>query len=422
MCCNGNCGFEHTLHYSSPANGDRGVVRTGMMIPESVELFVCPFACGRHGAIGAVKQKFKNRLAYLYLSQSDIINGYDDAILPAVEDFLAVLPKRPKVMMIFVSCLDDLIGTDHEALHERLTEKYPDIRFLHCHMNPIATGGKTPPQISIQNNMYSLLEDPGELDMGVNTLGNFVPVLPENELHDFLRHYGYQELRHIIDYKTFDGYQTMAKSQMNLVLRPAGKQAAEQMEKKMGKPFLYLPVSYRMEENRNYYEQLIRFMGKETAPVFDLAACEQKTQKAIDRALEAVGSMPIIVDASAVVLPFSLARGLLEYGFRVIRVQAQECTKEDQIHMEWIAEHHPEVEFMQPKHHKAVLLDKQIPESIAIGVDGAYLAGSDYVVDHFADEGMFGFHGIFCLMNKLEHVLEQKSDLKKMIHEYGLVV
>ena len=63
-----------------------------------------------------------------------------------------------------------------------------------------------------------------------------------------------------------------------------------------------------------------------------------------------------------------------------------------------------------------------VPESIAIGVDGAYLAGSDYVVDHFADEGMFGYQGIELLMNKLEHVLEHKSDLKEMIHEYGLVV
>lgn len=417
-----SCTFENTLHYSSPANGDRGVVRTGMMVPESVELFVCPFACGRHGAIGAVKQKFKDRLAYLYVDQSDIINGYDDAIIPAVEDFLAVLPKRPKVVLIFVSCLDDLIGTDHEALQEALSKKFPDIKFRSCHMNPITTGGKTPPQISIQNNMYSLLEDQGELDMGVNTLGNFVPIFKENEIHAFLKHYGYSELRHIVDYKKFDEYQNMAKSQFNIVMRPAGKQAAEQMEERMGKPFIYLPVSYRMADNKAYYEKLVQFMGKENEPAFNMTPYEEKTQAAIDRALAAVGDMPIIVDASSVVLPFSLARGLLEYGFNVIRIQAQECIKIDKEHLEWIEKNHPEVEVMQPKHHKAVLLDKRVPESIAIGVDGAYLAGSDYVVDHFADEGMFGYHGIECLMNKLEHVLEKKADLKEMIHEYGLVV
>lgn len=417
-----SCKFENTLHYSSPANGDRGVVRTGMMVPESVQLFICPFACGRHGAIGAVKQNFKDRLAYLYVNQADIINGYDDVIIPAVEEFLEALEKRPKVVLIFVSCLDDLIGTDHEALMEKLHNQFPDIRFRSCHMNPITTGSKLPPQISIQNNMYSLLENQGELDNGVNTLGNFVPIFPENELHAFFQHYGYGEVRHIVNYKKFDDYQDMAKSQFNIVIRPAGKQAAQQMMERMGKAFVYLPVSYRMEDNREYYQKLVHFMGKEQAPEFDMTPYEEKTNAAILRARKAVGDMPIIVDASAVVLPFSLARALIEYGFHVIRVQAQECIKDDKVHMEWLKEHYPEVEFMQPKHHRAVLLDKRVPESIAIGVDGAYLAGSDYVVDHFADEGMFGYHGIECLMNKLEHVLEKKANLKEMIHEYGLVV
>ena len=95
-----SCCFENTLHYSSPANGGRGVVRIGMMMPESVELFVCPFACGRHGAISAMKQELKGRLSYLYINQSDVINGYDDLIPPAVGESkgrlcLCELSRRP---------------------------------------------------------------------------------------------------------------------------------------------------------------------------------------------------------------------------------------------------------------------------------------------------------------------------------------
>lgn len=417
-----SCKFENTLHYSSPANGGRGVVRTGMMIPESVELFVCPFACGRHGSIAAVKQNFKDRLAYLYVDQADIINGYDDAIIPAVEELVETLPKRPKVVLIFVSCLDDLIGTDHEALNETLTNRFPDIRFRSCHMNPISTGGKTPPPVSIQNNMYSLLEDQGELDNGVNSIGNLAAVSDDSEIHNFLKHLGYGRLRHITHYDTFDGYQEMAKSQFNLVLAPTGRQASQLMKEKLGKPFLYIPVSYRMEEIRKDYEEITSWLGKEKTEAFDFSEFEDRTSQAISRALTAVGKTPIIVDASAVVRPFGLARALLEYGFYVVRVQAQECIKIDRDNLEWLQENHPEVEVMQPKHHKAVLLDKRIPESIAIGVDGAYLAGSEYVVDLFADEGMYGYHGVQCLMEKLEHALDEKADLENMIHEYGLVV
>ena len=414
------CKFEDTLHYSSPANGGRGIVRTGMLIPESVELFVCPFACGRHGSISAVKQNLKDRLAYLYLEQSDIIEGYDDVIIPAVGELLESLPKRPKVILIFVSCLDDLIGTDHAALQRTLSEKYPDIRFRSCLMNPISAGSKTPPTVSIQNDMYSLLEDQGSLDEGVNCIGSLAAVSEDSEIHSFLKHLGYGRFRHITHYEKFDEYQDMAKSQFNLVIAPAGKQAAEQMEERLKKPFLFLPVSYRLEEIERNYKKMAGWLNKEMT--FDLTEYRERAEKSIERARKAVGDMPVIVDASSVIRPFDLARALLEYGFRVVRVQAQECISIDKENFAWLEREHPEVEVMQPKHHKAVLQDKQIPESIAIGVDGAYLAGSGHVADLFADEGMYGYHGVELLMQKLEQAPEEKADLKQMIHEYGLVV
>lgn len=460
------CHFKDTLHYSSPANGGRGIVRTGMLIPESVELFVCPFACGRHGSISAVKQELKHRLSYLYVNQADIINGYDDLIIPAVGELLEILSPRPKVILIFVSCLDDLIGTDHEALMEKLSEKYPDVKFRSCHMNPISKGAKTPPAISIQNNIYSLLGKTEEKDNGVNCIGNLVPILEGSEIYDFLKYYGFDRLRHIAQYEIFADYQEMAKSRLNLVIAPVGKQAAEQMEEKHGMPYSFLPVSYRLEQIEAVYRELgkklealkekealplndeqkvleenERFMlngeqiylrenvqltseavNKRNNAEFDFTPYKNAAEEAIRRARKAVGDTPIVVDASAVKSPFGLARGLLEYGFQVVRVQAPECIGIDKKDYEWIVREHPEIEIVQSQHHNAVLRENQIPESIAIGVDGAYLAGSKYVVDLFDDEGMYGYHGVCCLMEKLERALEQPVDLENMIHEYGLVV
>ncbi len=412
--------FEDTLHYSSPANGSRGIVRTGMLVPESVELFVCPFACGRHGSISAVKQNLKHRLSYLYVTQADIINGYDNLIVPAVGELLESLPETPKVILIFVSCLDDLIGTDHEALQETLAKTYPHVKFRSCHMNPISKGGKTPPAISVQNNIYSLIEKSEEKDQGINCIGNLVEIAKESEIHTYLKSKGCSELRHITQYETFEGYQDMAKSRWNLVIAPAGRQAAELMKEKHDMPYSHIPVVYGLEEIEKSYKKMDEmFEGKEE---FDFSSYRSKAEAAIERALEAVGDKPIIVDASAVFHPFELAKALLTYGFNVVRVQAQECSSTDRAHYEWVCKEHPEVEIVQPMHHKAVLQENKISDSIAIGVDGAYLAGSDYVVDLFNDETMFGYHGLECLMNKLEHALDSKVDLESMIHEYGLVV
>ncbi len=416
------CLFKDTLHYSSPANGGRGIVRTGMLIPESVELFVCPFACGRHGAISAVKQNLKHRLSYLYVDQADIVNGYDDLIIPAVEELLETLPQRPKVVLIFVSCLDDLIGTDHEALQEKLSAHFPDVQFRSCHMNPISKGSKTPPAISIQNNIYSLLAQTLEKDSNINCIGNLVEIHPESEIYEFLKQFGCEKIKHISHYDTFEDYQDMATSRMNLVITPVGRQAAGQMEEKHDTPFVFLPVSYRLEQIAANYEKLAAAFGAEGVGEFDFAPYIEEVQKAMARALAAIGDAPIIVDASAVKCPFGLARALVEYGFNVVRVQAPECIGIDKADFKWITEKHPEIEIVESLHHNAVLRENQIPESIAIGVDGAYLAGSKYVVDLFDDEGMYGYHGVRCLMEKLEHALDMEIDLEKMIHEYGLVV
>lgn len=339
-----NCWCDETLHYCSPAHGNRGNVRVGMLVPESIQLFAVPFACGRHGAISAIQKGYKDRLFYLYIDQSDIIRGYDDAIVQAVEQVLSFVERRPRVMLIFVSCLDDLIGTDHEALMDRLSEKYPDIIFRDCHMNPISKGGKMPPPVNIQRRVFGLLSPAAEKDMGVNLVGNLVDIPPECELHQVLRDKGLGPLRHITQYDTFDGFQQMARSQANLVLVPAARYAAEQMNRSLKIPYLYLPVSYRLETIDEQYRQIHQMLlSQRNGDAFDLEIPRMRASQAIEKARSAVGDTPVIVDASATAHPFDLARALMEYGFSVRRIAAQECPACDQDNMRWVMEHHPDV-------------------------------------------------------------------------------
>ncbi|UKI16282.1 MAG: hypothetical protein L6V87_11680 [Ruminococcus sp.] len=61
------CGcFEQTLHYVSPSHGGWGVVRIAALVPESHHLFVCPFACGRHTALGGEMNGIKEQVSYLF--------------------------------------------------------------------------------------------------------------------------------------------------------------------------------------------------------------------------------------------------------------------------------------------------------------------------------------------------------------------
>ena len=177
MSCRGS------LEYTCPSHGGWGMVRIGMLIPESHQLFVCPSACGRHGALGAIQQGFKNRLSYLYLEESDIISGYDNAMCEAVGELLERLPKRPKVIVVFVSCLDDLIGTDCDAVIDELSFRYPDIQFRMGHMNPISNNSDEPPLVSTWKSVYSLMKRSADKPvLAINMIGNYVPVHEDSEI------------------------------------------------------------------------------------------------------------------------------------------------------------------------------------------------------------------------------------------------
>ena len=202
-CC---CDFTSTLHYVSPAHGGWGVIRIAALVPESHQLFVSPFACGRHGALGGAINGIKDRVSYVYIDEGDIVSGgYEELIPKAVDELFEFLGKRPKVLLLFVSCLDDLLGTDHEALNRVLSEKYPDVKFRSCHMNPIKMDTKFPPGVTLQNNMYSLLERSETKDRAVNLIGNNMPLDRGCELFEIMADNGF-EIRHITDFDKFDDY------------------------------------------------------------------------------------------------------------------------------------------------------------------------------------------------------------------------
>lgn len=414
--------FEQTLHYSSPGHGDWGIVRIGMLVPESVMLFVSPAACGRHGALGAMQHGYKDRVYYCYLTQADIVKGYDDLILETVDRVLKTIKIKPKAFYIFVSCLDDLIGTDHPAVLEELHRRHPGIQFRDGHMNPLALDTKTPPGVSIQNNLYSFLNPAVVKDNGVNLMGSFEKVLPTSELYDYLASQGVTSVRHIGDYKTFDAYQDLAKSRANIVLSPAAKQSAGLIEKRLGTPNIFLPVTYDLDEIEENYQKIQDFLFPGKPLTYDFSAARQKAQDAIDSALVALKDLPIYIDVSATFQPFGLGKALLNYGFNVAGIGSDGCPAFDRAHMEWIETQHSEVHIFNPVSYKVIRFDHVVPDSLALGIEGAYLTKSKYVADLFGDLGMFGYDAVTQLMRLMEEGVQQETDLKQMLDDYGLVV
>ena len=413
-------GFPDTIRYCSPAHGGWGVVRMGMIVPESYQLFVCPFACGRHGAIGAIHQGYKHRLSYLYIDESDIVSGgYEELICEAVGELFLNLGYRPRVLMIFVSCLDDLLGTDHDAFLSELHAQFKDVLFTICHMNPITLGSRVPPPVNIQKKMFGLLENAtGEAKLK-NTAafcGNNVPFDSDGELFEVLKTAGYSEVLHISECKTFSEFQHMARVSLYIVPSPVGLEAAKDLQKNLGTDYVFMPVSYDLKEIEDNYKNILDGIA------FDFSEQIALTKKSLMLTKEMLGGMPVVIDASATIRPFSLACLLLQNGFKVTEIYAQECIAIEKASLDWIASNAPGVRVVLPEHHRAPTIRRQDQEILSIGFEAAYLTGARHVAYFVNDETLYGYHGIRKLMDMMVKASKEDTDLLKMINDYGLVV
>ncbi|WP_312442512.1 nitrogenase component 1 [Lacrimispora sp.] len=413
-----------TLHYTSPAHGGWGVVRLAMLVPESYQLFVCPFACGRHGALGAIGHGLKDRLSYLYIDESDIVSGgYEDLIPEAVAELLEALEKRPKVLMIFVSCLDDLLGTDHESILAVLQEQHEDVRFTFCHMNPITLDTDNPPPVNIRRKMYGLLE-PSEGKMRqVNLIGNPVQIRPESELFAFLQALGIQQVNHIAQFETFEAYQQMAAAQWNLVIAPPAVKPAIDMKDRLNIDFELAYTNYREEDILNTYERLMKKLADKEEVRFNLEPYQRKARQAVREAREAVRDKPVFIDYTAVVFPFAAARALCEAGFHVAGIFARTVGEAEKEHADWIYEHMPEIQILNPIAYDIPTTIGAFPEdSIAIGFEAAYVTRARHVYGLVNNEGNYGFDGLVRLMQGIVHAVQVEEDLETLIKKYGLVI
>ncbi len=411
--------FENNLCYCNPAHGGWGIIRVAALIPESYLLFVCPSACFRHGALGAIQHKYKNRISYIYISENDIVEGYDQCILDGVDELLERTKENIRLLFIYVSCLDDFIGTDLDKVTDELASRYPKIQFRGGRMNPIASSTKLPPAVTTFDAMLSVLPGKEKLDRGISFWGNFVDVPNDNELVRELKRNGH-EIRQLSSCSDFEEYLKMSDSFVSIVFKPFVNYALLRLEKRTNASHVSMPISYNIDEIEDSYKQLSEFLNEDISG--GIAGDIALTKKEIERTLNKVGDMPVFVSDSATVFPFKMADALIRYGFNVQRIYASEITGIDSPFADKISAEHPEIKIIQADHPNAVIRNTERTEALSVGEEAAYLSNARYVADINNDEGMFGLQGVRILMECMYSAVDHEADIRKLIEEYGGIV
>ncbi len=162
-----------TLAFNSPGAEGFGVKRAGLAIPDSIMLIVAPGCCGRNTSLISSMREYDNRFFYLMMDETDIVTGRHLKKIPkAVEEICAGLEKKPSVVMICITCVDALLGTDMDRVCRKAEER-TGLPVRPCYMYALTREGRKPPMVHVRQSLYSLLEPAKKKGNVVNLLGFF---------------------------------------------------------------------------------------------------------------------------------------------------------------------------------------------------------------------------------------------------------
>jgi len=408
--------FHEGLEYSSPARGTWNIVHTGMLIPESHQIFVCALGCLRGVVLTAAEMNALGRYSSIQIREENVLDGgMENLMIEGVTDIIRKLDYRPKAILLFISCQHFFLAYDQKLVFEVLRKHFPDICFVDCYMIPtLRKSGLTPDQ-KMRIQMYSMWEKHPFDPEKVNLIGSNLQTAESSELRRTVEENGFS-FWDLYRCKDFEDYLAMAEAPLNLVYEPTALLAAEDLKKRLGQEYLYLSFTYDFEE-LEYNYQLLADALKIEKP--DFSEDRKRAKKAIAHAAAVIGDTPIAVDYTFTFRILSFARMLLESGFKVDEIYADAFLPEDEENFRWIQEHYPDLIISATNRPMMRFLHGTEKKILAIGQKAAYFAGTDYFVNVTESGGFYGYDGIVQIMRLMEDAFYHSKDRRTIIQRKG---
>lgn len=410
--------FSSGLEYSAPARGTWNIVHTGMLIPEAHQIFVCAQGCLRGVVLTAAEMGAQDRFSTIAVRENNVLDGdMESLILDGVADILSKLPKAPRAVLLYTSCIHHFMGCDLPYVFRTLRERFPAVDFTDCYMDPVMRKSGLNPDQKMRRQLYSLLKSCEKDPKAVSVVGNDFALDKESELYRLMADGGYR-VQQIGDCRTYDEYQRMAQSSFCVTTNPAANAAGKYLEDVHGQKHLYLPFSFDADEITANLETLARRLQ---LPLPDLSVQCKQAEEALTAAKEVIGDTAVAIDYTAFSRPLGLARLFLSRGFRVERVYADGFTKEETGDFAYLKENHPRLLLFPTVHTGMRTVERQTGEpTLAIGQKAAYFCGTDRFVNLVEDGGLYGFSGIVRLCELMIDAYRVPKDTRGLIQIKGM--
>jgi nitrogenase molybdenum-cofactor synthesis protein NifE len=249
-----------TLSFNSPGAEGFGVKRAGLSVPGSVMLIVSPGCCGRNTAL-LNELGYNERFFYLLLDDTEIVTGRHLTKIPkACKEVCESLDYTPTAVMICITCVDALLGTDMERVC-RKCEDETGVPTVPAYMYALTREGRKPPMVHVRQSIYTLLEKRKKNPKSVNLLGFFAGLKDDSEIYELLKGVGIQNIREIGKCKTYEDFMDMGEANFNLCLYHEARFAANDIQERLGIPYIDITRFYDIERIRKQYAALGQAIG-----------------------------------------------------------------------------------------------------------------------------------------------------------------
>lgn len=395
-----------TLAFNSPGAEGFGVKRAGLAIPDSIMLIVAPGCCGRNTSLISSMPEYNDRFFYLMMDETDIVTGRHLKKIPkAVKEICDCCEKKPSVVMICITCVDALLGTDMERVCRKAEEKV-DIPVRPCYMYALTREGRKPPMVHVRQSLYSLLEPQKKKGNVVNLLGFFSPLVDDCEMYELLQQAGVKTIHEISRCKDYEEYQTMSQANFNLVLHPEARFAAEDFHDRLKIPFIELRRLYQTDKIENQYRALGQVLGVS----FDQEVYKKAAEEAVERFREVCPDASFAVGECMNGDPFELALALVRYGFRVPEIYGT-ITAENFVYIRHLAELSPNTKVFSNMEPTMLYYDPSgSGVNLTIGKDAGYYHRDQPNAVWNQDRQPYGYAGVRRLFETLTEKVLQKGE------------
>lgn len=412
--------FASELEFNSPVHGNWNIVHMGMLMPETIQIYVCADNCMRGVVLTAAEMNAADRFSFVILEEDHVLNGnLEDITIEGVTDVLKKREELPKAVLLFTVCLHHFLGSDLNRIYEELGQRFPDICFVRCYMDPIMQKHGLTPDQKLRKAMYDPLPERDADEHVVSMFGSDFALDESSDIRRLMDRYGYT-LRELPACHTWEDYLKLSEGSVFLDIYPAGKYGMEMQARRLGREHLYLPGNFDYEETAKQLQQLLQTLGLPELTEDELAAERNACEEALEKAKAVIGDTPVVLDYLFHPRPLGLAKLLLTHGFHVEAVYLDGISPEEEADFLWLKEHAPQLELRATIQVKMRVLPREHEGKVlAIGQKAAWFTGSRNFVNMVQGGGLYGYDGIRRTAELMIDAYENEKDTERLVVQKG---